>query len=206
MSKRSQLRRLAKLRQDTRWRRYRCIGDYHDGVYECDEVSPYAKSAGNINARIFVMLQDWASDAALRRPIDDEVVRLGHMPNLRTNRTLRILLKQVFALSLSDVYATNLFPFVKRGRMSAPIPMVDLVRAAQDFALPQIGIVKPELVICLGLATFNAICIAVGEKQRRPSLMPCDLRSGSGLQASGAKRTWRQEVEASRGTPQIGVA
>ena len=40
--------------------------------------------------------------------------------------------------------------------------MRDLVRAAQEFALPQIRIVRPKLVVCLGLKTFNAIRIACG--------------------------------------------
>jgi len=40
--------------------------------------------------------------------------------------------------------------------------MGDLVRAAQEFALPQIEIVGPKLLVCLGLNTFNAIRIACG--------------------------------------------
>lgn len=41
--------------------------------------------------------------------------------------------------------------------MSERIPQADLVAAAQQFALPQIRIVKPKLLICLGLVTFNAL-------------------------------------------------
>jgi len=59
-------------------------------------------------------------------------------------------------------YCTNLFPFVKPGGMSAQIPMSDLTKAATDFALPQIAIVKPRLVICLGLVTFTAMQLACG--------------------------------------------
>jgi uracil-DNA glycosylase len=63
---------------------------------------------------------------------------------------------------LGDVYATNLFPFIKKGSISSSIPMRDLVRAAQEFALPQIRIVQPKFVVCLGLNTFNAIRIVCG--------------------------------------------
>ena len=50
----------------------------------------------------------------------------------------------------------------KPGPLSARIPFKDLVRAARDYAFPQISIVSPRLVICLGLNTFRAIQQATG--------------------------------------------
>ena len=44
----------------------------------------------------------------------------------------------------------------------------DFVRAANEFALPQIQIVEPKIVICLGLATFNALRRACAETQCHP--------------------------------------
>lgn len=41
--------------------------------------------------------------------------------------------------------------------MSVPIRQTDLVAAARQFALPQIRIINPRLVISLGLVTFNAL-------------------------------------------------
>jgi restriction system protein len=46
--------------------------------------------------------------------------------------------------------------------MSAKIPTADLTKAASVFALPQIAIVKPRLVVCLGLVTFTAARLACG--------------------------------------------
>lgn len=46
--------------------------------------------------------------------------------------------------------------------MSEPIPDRDLVKAAHEFAIPQVDIVNARLVICLGMATFNALRIARG--------------------------------------------
>jgi restriction system protein len=51
--------------------------------------------------------------------------------------------------------------------MSASIPTRDLVRAAKEFALPQIEIVAPRLVVALGLACFNSIRRALDEKPNR---------------------------------------
>lgn len=157
MDKQDALLALAKLRQGTRWPGYNCIGDYHAGAYECDLVSPYTKSAGNVDAEIMVMLQDWASDEALRGPLHEPSMKLGHTPSRPTNRNLIRLLDRTFGITLHDTYGTNLFPFVKLGGMSVPIHQADLVAAARQFALPQIRIINPRLVISLGLVTFNAL-------------------------------------------------
>jgi len=170
MSKREALLALAKKRQAARWSGFSCIGDYHDSVYECAFVSPYTKAAGCIDAEIVVMLQDWSSDGNLSGPVDHDAVKIGHTPTLATNRNLRRLLRSTFDVDLTDVYATNLFPFIKPGPMSGPIPHHDLVRAANEFALPQISIVDPVLVVCLGLATFNALRHAVGGLELSGSL------------------------------------
>lgn len=72
MNKRAALKRLAIKRRNSRWEPYKCIGDYHGGKYECNLVSPYTKTAGNVDSEIFVLLQDWSSDTFLRRAFDLE--------------------------------------------------------------------------------------------------------------------------------------
>jgi restriction system protein len=160
--KQEQLYALAQKRKATRWPGYGCIGDYHAGAYECDFVSPYSITAGNVDADIFVMLQDWSSDESLREALDEVSARYGLTPSWPTNRRLMELLSSHFGILLSDTYGTNLFPFIKMGAISSSIPMGDMVRAAKEFAIPQIRIVKPRLVICLGLTTFKAIQVAYG--------------------------------------------
>ena len=113
-------------------------------------MSPYTKSARNHDAPIFVLLQDWSSEDRLNGPLDQDAIEHGHTPSLPTNRRLNQLLGRFFNVTLADTYATNLFPFIKPGSLSAPIPFKDLVRAAREYALPQISIVGPRLVICLG--------------------------------------------------------
>jgi restriction system protein len=156
------------LYQGNRDGRPKNIGAYHDGVYECDHVSPYTKSAGNCDADIMVMLQDWNSDECLSGPVKQCRVELGYNPDNDTNVNLIRLLRETFGITLADTYATNLFPFAKGGRMNADIPRDDMLRAAREFALPQIRIVKPKLVICLGLSTFNALRQASGWSRCSP--------------------------------------
>jgi uracil-DNA glycosylase len=157
VSKEEALVELARTRRSAHWGGYKCIGDYHGGAYECLFVSPYTKGASNVDAQVMVMLQDWSSDLSLSGPLDQDSVEIGHAPHLATNKNLKRLLSETFDLTLAETYGTNLFPFIKLGRMSAKIPRSDLVRAAREFGIPQIKIVSPRLVICLGLAVFNAL-------------------------------------------------
>jgi len=172
VAKSAALRMLAEKRKNTRWDGYGNIGDYHNGAYECDYVSPYTKTAGNVEANVFVLLQDWSSDSWLKKPLNKNVQLLGYQPNLLTNKTLAGLLHEHFQMSLSDIYATNLFPFVKLGGLSASIHRSRLVQAAAEFALPQIKVVRPVLVICLGLETFNSMRAVCG-------LSECKLMSSA---------------------------
>ena len=54
--------------------------------------------------------------------------------------------------------------------MGQSVPRRDVVRAAEEFALPQIQIIRPKLMICLGLQTYNALREACQEPriQRLP--------------------------------------
>ena len=194
MDKHRELKALATKRQRARWPGYKGIGDYHNGVYECPYVSPYTKTAGNVDADIMVVLQDWTSDEDIRRDVDSDAVTYGYTRALHTNRNLVRLLEEHFDTALTDIYGTNLFPFIKMGHMGSSIPRGDLVRAAREFALPQITIVRPKLVICLGLATFNALREACGHEPVYP--LEAAIQSPFSL---GATRIWCQAHTGARG-------
>ena len=115
MNKYSRLRALAKQRQRERWPDYKSLSDYPDGIYECDFVSPFTKTAGNVDADVMVLLQDWSSDDELSQGLDENTLRLGYDPTQPTGRNLEQFLNTTFGLSLSDIYGTNVFPFIKRG-------------------------------------------------------------------------------------------
>ncbi len=157
IGKRERLAALARHRRDNVFPGYRGIGEYHSGAYECDFVSPYTKSAWNLNADIMLVLQDWCSDEFLQKPVDSNLVTLGHDPKLPTNRNLKSLLSTHFGIGLEQTYTTNLFPFIKYGAMSKSVPVEDLEKAAETYTVPEIEIVEPRLVVCLGLAVYRAI-------------------------------------------------
>jgi hypothetical protein len=156
------LRVLAQKRQSTNRPGYKNLHALAGGAYECDFVSPYSKTAGNADSDIFVFLQDLSSEEEFSGEPDQETIRLGYTSSVKTNINLIRLLSMHFNKSLADIYASNVFPFIKPGKMSAPIPLDDLIWAAAEFALPQIDIVRPRLTVVLGVAAFDAILVAAG--------------------------------------------
>jgi hypothetical protein len=78
INKAEALYRLAQKRKNNIWEGYYSIADFHDGIYECDYVSPYTKTAGNLNAEAFIMLQDWSSFDSLNGPICQDSIKYGH--------------------------------------------------------------------------------------------------------------------------------
>ena len=165
--KRCRLRALAEARQTHELPGYTNLRDYHDGYYECKHVSPYTKSANDVDSKVLLLLQDWRSREWLLRHRSAVIQEKGHDPALATNRKLKALLFHHLDLQLSSTYGTNLFPHIKPGSLSATIPEVALTRAALQYALPQIACVRPKIVICFGLQTYNAIRRALGRPAYR---------------------------------------
>lgn len=168
-TKAAALLQLARKRQSSHLDDYACIGDFHDGIYECDHVSPWTKSGCNLDAEVMVVGQDWSSADVLEgngRP-DPVRARLGYDPGSRTNKNLDRLLQVHFGLERADCYLTNIFPFVKPGKKNASIRLRDMERCARDFTLNEVRIVAPRLVLCLGLQTFKAFGRAAGQREPR---------------------------------------
>ncbi len=70
--KRQKLRKLAKRRQVHRLQPHACLADFHSGIYECDYVSPWSKSACNVDAEVMIIGQDWVSWDVLERERDEK--------------------------------------------------------------------------------------------------------------------------------------
>lgn len=163
MNKAEALRLLALRRKADRLPGYDCLSDFHEGAYDAhDYVSPWTISAHDVDARLMVLLQDWSSSESLSAELDSAAVQLGHTPTLQTNVALKSLVGRHFGLRMDQTYVSNLFVFIKRGRISARIPLRDAVYCAKTYAIPQIEIVRPRVVLCVGLLTFNALRIALG--------------------------------------------
>ena len=163
--------------------RARRVGWIPDGCYrlgderlnngfwdEDDHVVPWSKTACNYNAKVMLVVRDWDAFKNLSVPLTDKHKRIklvGRNEYLLTNKRIDKLLSEHLDLAWSDIFATDVFPFIKPGDMRGNLRWPDFVRCAREFALSQIDIVNPLVVICLGRSTtFRAIAeAAIGQKR-----------------------------------------
>lgn len=120
-----------------------------------DWVSPYTKGANRTDGLAFV-LQDWASEEGLRE-FNQDIQDHGRTRGLLTNRRLEQLLNRVLSVRLDETYATNAFPFVKSGPMSAPLRLRDVRAAARRFLSRELGLAGPTHVFALGAVAYAAL-------------------------------------------------
>lgn len=85
------LKDLGAHRKENCYPRFKNLSDFHGGLYESDFVSPYTKGAGNADAKILILLQDWTSEERIVEGLAPETVELGYSPGLRTNQNLKEL-------------------------------------------------------------------------------------------------------------------
>jgi uracil-DNA glycosylase len=163
MDKNEALANLVSQRRQENDSRYHHLKYFDDGFYDCDFVVPWTISGCNLDSNLMILAQDWASENFLKKrskPTQKELRKLhGQDADLPTNKNLKALLKKHFDLEFSDVYATDVFVFIKPGHMSAPIPIGDLEYSAKRYTLREIEIVQPRMVLCLGAiqwATWRA--------------------------------------------------
>lgn len=121
-----------------------------------DWISPYTKGA-NRRGGVAIVLQDWASAEGLPREPDPEIQALGRKPSLKTNQMLRDLLLRVLGRSMSEVYATNAFPFVKLGTMSSRLSQPLVNAAAQHFLRQELDLAEPKIILALGRVAHRSL-------------------------------------------------
>jgi hypothetical protein len=170
LSRHEKLLLISKLAEDRRCNRYKYyndVSDFHGGVYDQHQyVSPITQSACNVDSPLMLIAQDWLSvESIIAQPPGierDFIATHGYSPKLRTNTFLHLLLREYFFMRFEDVYATNAFVYIKPGRISSSIPTEDLLYSIKRYTLEEIRIVRPVMIICIGLITYRAVRAAIG--------------------------------------------
>jgi hypothetical protein len=138
---------VAKRRRETH-PAYHHLHSFDEGIWDCEYVVPWTKSAPNVDAQLMVMGQDWASEKFLREPKYNTSERIsarktaGQDEYLPTNRRLKSLLRAHFDLEFAQVYATDVLVFVKPGAMTGNVPMRDMLywrKTSPDNAFKMFG-------------------------------------------------------------------
>jgi uracil-DNA glycosylase len=170
MSKLDALAELVRLRRNDTYPNMISLHEFEDGRWDLDHVVPlvvpWTKSACNVDAKLMIIAQDWASEKYFQRPNnrtswrDTLRTHFGQDPQLPTNRNIRRLLR-CFGIKWRQTYATDLSVFIKPGNMNGDIPDALLRYCAIKYTIPQVRIVRPKMVLCLGIRTFNAVRYAL---------------------------------------------
>lgn len=147
----------------------------------------------NLNDRVMEKAQDWTNHENMREGTtlaEHHKARpdLWYTPNLPTNQRLKDLLSKCLGEDPSKVFFTNLFPFIKSGGISAGIPVHLIREMAEQYAKPQVEIIKPRIVICLGRATYNGLRHAYG----KPELGSMTAAMEVGYFTDGETQIWCQ--------------
>jgi hypothetical protein len=168
MNKHAALAELVALRRSEENENHSVLHRFDNGAWDFDHVVPWTKSACNVDAKLMIIGQDWASEKSLLDPkhnSPEQVAlrkQLGQDPHLPTNKNIKRWLT-FFDLAWEQAYATDVSVFIKRGAITAKVPMAVLKRCAETYTIPQLDIVKPLMAICLGGDTFNSLRSALGK-------------------------------------------
>ncbi len=192
MDKNAALMELVALRREEEHEAFSVLHKFDRGVWDFDYVVPWTKSACNVDAKLMIIGQDWASEKFLRHPRNSTSDRLalrnqlGQDPHLPTNRNIKRWLS-FFDVTWEQTYATDVSIFIKPENMTAKVPMAVLEHCAKKYTIPQLRIVKPLMAVCLGVDTFNSVRLALGKLPMllRDALRPNAHTTDNGIEIYG---------------------
>ena len=129
------------------------------GMFDSPEIGPWTRWNGDLDARLFVVGQDWGDVAGFERQQGLEDSTSG------TNKRLRKLLHSVGisvsqaskSSSGSGVFLTNAVLCLKTGGAQAEVNKAWFTNCGPLFLRPQIELVRPRVVVSLGERAYLAI-------------------------------------------------
>jgi DNA polymerase len=133
-----------------------------DGRLDSDEIGPYSRWQGNLNAGLMVIAQDFADVDGFRQH------RGWAGERVQTNLALVELIAEAgvkiqpprFGVADDQLFFTNAVLCMKDGGMQARVPDSCCVECGKRFLRPTIELVSPKVVVTLGSKAAGAVCRA----------------------------------------------
>lgn len=133
------------------------------GDFDSAEIGPWTRWLGDLGARVLVVGQDWGDQRAFEK-------LEGVNDPSATNRMLRKLLASVgvqvpdigMAAGPSGVFLTNAVLCFKDQGCQGPVRPEWFRECGTRFLRPQIELIEPRVVICVGERAFAAVLSAYG--------------------------------------------
>jgi DNA polymerase len=140
-----------------------------DGQYDSEEIGPWTRWQGRLDAELMVVGQDWGDVGYF-----ESHCGLDEAKN-PTNRRLRELLAQAgfevadvgVAADHGTVFLTNAILCLKSGGLGGPVKSAWFAECGPRFLRPQIELVRPRAVVALGERAYRAICRAFDMRARQ---------------------------------------
>src|SRR5438046_137572 len=129
--------------------------DYAAGRHDSPEIGPWTRWQGNLDANLMIVGQDWGDTAYF-----DRNGGLDVSAN-RTNRTLCSLLRSIGieidqidqrakVTGRGQIFLTNAILCLKTVGMQGTVASQWFLNCGARFLRPQIEVVGPKVVVCLG--------------------------------------------------------
>ena len=153
-----------------------------DSGLDSNEIGPWSRWNGDLNARVLVVGQDWGDVATFEE-------QGGVDRPSPTNDMLRLLLESIginvdvapTPKTGSRVFLTNAVLCLKQGGLQGRVEKNCFDNCATGFLRRQIEIVHPQVVVSLGERAYEAICLAfslprirfaIAVSRRKPIVLP----------------------------------
>jgi hypothetical protein len=139
--------------------------EIENGIYDKeDQIGPWSKWQGNLNAEIMLIGQDWGS----------EKYYLDYKGNHKDSSITNSRMKEAFELIGIKIgypsspnhdapcFFTNVVLGLKQGNKSNPIKGKWVKEHAEEFLVPNIEIIDPKIIITLGKPAYESIANIYG--------------------------------------------
>jgi DNA polymerase len=131
------------------------------GIFDSEHIGPWSLLQGSLNAKLMILGQDWGD---LIYFINSE--GKGYDDNPTRDNLIRLL--QVMGISCGSsvsqeendiLFFTNAILCLKQGGLSSKVKDEWFVNCGELFLKPLIEIIKPKIVVALGIKAYNIIVL-----------------------------------------------
>jgi DNA polymerase len=150
-----------------------CLG----GIYDCDQINAWAKWQNSMQATIMLFGKDWGDEVNFKNKNGNDD---GRYP---TNRNVQLLFSNIgyeidvptgnsYGRHHPDLFFTNLVLCLREKKgMQGALPKKTLNNCAHEFGKDLIELIKPKVVIALGMEVATAIVKAFDDEMSFPKRM-----------------------------------
>jgi len=120
------------------------------GKYDSDEIGPWSRWHGNLDAKLMIVGQDWGDRRYFieKRGVDGE--------ENRTNKRVVEFVGSI-GVDMDDVFLTNAILCLKEGGMQAAVTSEWFSNCGDHFLSPIIEIVRPRVLVTLGERAYRSV-------------------------------------------------